>query len=250
MSTATTTAPVFDPAAVRVLLCDADGNLFPSEDLAFLASADVTNCCLAELGVDRTFDAEELRLAATGKNFRSTIAELARDNGATDTLTPERLQWWGDEEQRAVAAYLGEQLEHDPRVAEPLTRMAERFGLAIVSSSALPRLDACFRATGLATLFPAEHRYSAEDSLPEPTSKPDPAVYLHAGRALGVSGAEGLAIEDSVPGATSAVAAGFPTIGNLLFVREDEREERRAQLEAVGVAAIVSSWAELETLLR
>ena len=32
---------------VRYLLCDADGNLFPSEEPAFEASAEVTNAFLA-----------------------------------------------------------------------------------------------------------------------------------------------------------------------------------------------------------
>ena len=36
-------------ARLEVLLCDADGNLFPSEEPAFVASADVTNRLLADL---------------------------------------------------------------------------------------------------------------------------------------------------------------------------------------------------------
>ena len=62
---------------VRVVLCDADGNLFPSEEPAFEASAEVTNRYLAALGSDRRFTAEELRLATTGRNFRTTAADLA-----------------------------------------------------------------------------------------------------------------------------------------------------------------------------
>src|SRR3546814_10868453 len=62
------------------------------------------------------------------------------------------------------------------------------------------RLDACFRATGLSALIPENVRFSAEDSLSVPTSKPDPAVYLFAAEALGIIKKEGLAIEDAVPG--------------------------------------------------
>ena len=40
------------PAPVEAVLCDADGNLFPSEEPAFDASAEVTNAFLASLGVD------------------------------------------------------------------------------------------------------------------------------------------------------------------------------------------------------
>jgi HAD superfamily hydrolase (TIGR01509 family) len=240
---------VLDPAAVAVLLCDADGSLFPSEEPAFVASTRVTNDCLAELGVARRFTPEELRLAATGKNFRSTIAMLADEAGVRDALTPDVLERWVGAEQAAVSAYLGEVLEPDPRVGEPLARLAERFVLAAVSSSALERLDACFEATGLAGLIAPQARYSAEDSLAVPTSKPDPAIYALAGERLGVEGSRGLAIEDSLPGAQSAVAAGFATVGNLMFVPAAERAGREEQLRAAGVAAMIASWTELEALL-
>ena len=238
-----------EPAAVEVLLLDADGNLFPSEEPAFVASARVTNDCLAQLGVDRRFDPEELRVAATGKTFRATILDLVREAGVEHALTPDLLERWVLEEQRAVTAYLAEALEPDPAVLEPLTRLAARFGLAAVSSSALGRLDACFAATGLADLLPPERRFSAENSLPVPTSKPDPAIYLLAGERLGVAGARGVAIEDSIPGAQSAVAAGFVTVGNVAFVAPDERAERVAALRGAGVVEVVSSWRQLEDVL-
>jgi beta-phosphoglucomutase-like phosphatase (HAD superfamily) len=239
----------FEPAAVEVLLCDADGNLFPSEEPAFVASADVTNRCLATLGITRRYEPEELRQATTGKNFRSTIVELAAQAGRAGALADDALESWVAEEQRVVSAYLGRTLERDPAVVEPLTRLARRFELAAVSSSALARLDACFTATGLAELFTPPRRFSAEDSLATPTSKPDPAIYTFAGRELGIVGAQGLAIEDSVPGALSAVAAGFTTIGNVVFVAPEERSERVEALVAAGVVDVVASWSELETLL-
>jgi beta-phosphoglucomutase-like phosphatase (HAD superfamily) len=232
----------------RVLLCDADGCLFPSEEPAFVASAEVTNRLLAELGIDRRFAPEELKAYAVGKNFRATALELAAAHGAT--LTQADLEPWVDEERRAVIAHLGDVLRPDPQVIEPLTELAGRCELAVVSSSALARLDACFEATGLAGLFPPAVRFSAEDSLPVPTSKPDPAVYVHAGERLGVGGDEALAIEDSVTGARSAIAAGFPTLGNVLFVPEGERDARTAALRDAGVEAIVASWREVSRRSR
>jgi beta-phosphoglucomutase-like phosphatase (HAD superfamily) len=239
----------FDPAAVEVLLCDADGNLFPSEEPAFVASAQVTNRCLDVLGVARRYGAEELRLATTGKNFRTTIVDLAHEAGLRDALSRDALEHWVAEERSAVSAHLARTLTPDPAVRQPLLRLARRFELAAVSSSALARLDACFRATGLAELFPPQRRFSAEDSLPAPTSKPDPAIYMFAGRELGVGASNALAIEDSVPGALSAVAAGFATIGNVAFVPAGERSERVDALYAAGVAAVVDSWSQLEALL-
>jgi beta-phosphoglucomutase-like phosphatase (HAD superfamily) len=234
---------------VEILLCDADGNLFPSEEPAFEASAEVTNACLAEIGAERRVDAEGLRRAGTGRTFRTTITGLVRDAGLDGDLDPATLERWVAAEREAVTAHLGDTLRPDLAVSEPLRRLADRFGLAVVSSSALGRLDACFEATRLAELFPAERRYSAEDSLPAPASKPDPAIYLHAGERLRISGSRGLAIEDSVSGAESAVAAGFTTVGNVVFVPAEERAERRTALLAAGARQVVSSWTELEELL-
>jgi hypothetical protein len=68
-------------ADVRVLLVDADGNLFPSEEPAFVASAEVTNRFLASLGVGVRYTAEELLATTTGRNFRTTAVDLAIANG-------------------------------------------------------------------------------------------------------------------------------------------------------------------------
>jgi beta-phosphoglucomutase-like phosphatase (HAD superfamily) len=252
------------PSPVLALLCDADGNLFPSEEPAFAASAEVTNAFLAELGLPTRFEPEELRLATTGKSFRTTAVDLAVAHGVPveaplarrhphavvasgpGALTVDALERWVAEERRQVTAHLGQVLRPDPEVLGPLTTMAGACVLAAVSSSALARLDACFRATGLDALLPPERRFSAEDSLAAPTSKPDPAVYLHACAELGVSPARCLAVEDSPVGAASAVAAGVPTVGNLQFVPEAERRGRVAELRSAGVVDVVTTWAEVE----
>jgi HAD superfamily hydrolase (TIGR01509 family) len=252
------TAP-FDPRALEVLLCDADGNLFPSEEPAFAASAEVTNRFLAALGISTRYSAEQLRRTTTGKSFRTTAADLAAAAGVLPepapagrkgpTLTAEQLERWVSEEAQVVTAHLARVLEPDEAVRAPLRRLATRFGLAAVSSSASARLDACFAATGLDELFPPERRFSAEDSLRTPRSKPDPAIYLYAGEVLGVAGPQALAIEDSVPGVQSAAAAGFPVVGNLAFVPAAERGHRARALCAAGATALIASWRELEPLL-
>ncbi len=232
----------------RVLLCDADGCLFPSEEPAFEASADVTNRLLAAIGVQRSFTPEELKAYAVGKNFRATALELAGEAGAE--IEPEALERWVEEERRAVIAHLASVLRPDPAVLEPLERLSGRFGLAAVTSSASSRLAACLAVTGLDPLFDDARRFSAEDSLAEPTSKPDPAVYLHAGATLGVGPAQAVAVEDSVNGARSAVAAGFPTVGLLQFVPDTDRPARAEALQEAGVVAVVGSWTDVEALLR
>lgn len=227
----------------RVLLCDADGNLFPSEEPAFEASCAVTNRLLADLGVEQRFTPDELRRVAMGKNFRATASDLAAAGGVE--LDAAELERRVEDERREVIAHLREVLRPDDDVLEPLRALSTRHVLAAVSSSALARLDACFSVTGLAELLPPAMRFSAEDSLPAPTSKPDPAIYVHAGQKLAVGADEALAVEDSVTGVLSAVRAGFPVVGNLLFVPAGERRERRAALLAAGARDVVDSWWEL-----
>jgi HAD superfamily hydrolase (TIGR01509 family) len=236
-----------DVDAVEVLLCDADGNLFGSEEPAFEASTEITNRLLAELLIDRSFTPESLRQRAMGKSFRVTALELAAEAGVG--IEPEVLERWVLAERQAVSTHLASVLRPDPAVTDPLRTLARRYRLAVVSSSALPRLAACLTATGLDDLLPPKARYSAEDSLPVPTSKPDPAIYAHAGQRLGVSGGAGLAVEDAVPGVRSAVNAGYPTVGNLQFVPPGEVDARAAALREAGVAAIVPSWSALADLL-
>jgi beta-phosphoglucomutase-like phosphatase (HAD superfamily) len=255
------------PDDLHILLLDADGNLFPSEEPAFVASADVTNRFLRSVGVPRSYTAEQLLATTTGKNFRTTAVDLAVAHGVPvessmrrdgdragaapgrPTLTEAALNEWVAEEKEVVSHHLGQVLRPDPAVLVPLRRLAERYQLAAVSSSALSRLDACFRATDLAGLIPAQRRYSAEDSLPRPTSKPDPAIYRYAAEQLGVTPGQALAVEDSLPGAQSAVAAGIATVGNVAFVAPGEREQRRQALLEIGVTTVIRSWEELAGML-
>jgi HAD superfamily hydrolase (TIGR01509 family) len=262
----------FDPAPITTLLCDADDNLFGSERPAFEASTEVTNRLLARFGVTAPLSSEELRKRAVGKNFRTTALDLAVQCGIPldralaqgraaavvasaddvargNALTADELERWVREERERVTAHLAATLTSDPEVLEPLKDLAARYALAAVSSSATKRLQGCFAATGLDALLSAAVTFSAEDSLPVPTSKPDPAVYLHCGQALGVAPEQGLAIEDSVAGVSSAVAAGYATVGNLMFVLPDERDCRRAELIDAGAVAITDSWRALADVL-
>jgi HAD superfamily hydrolase (TIGR01509 family) len=262
----------FDPTPVTTLLCDADDNLFPSEEPAFAASVEVTNRFLARFGVTAPLSAEELRRQAVGKNFRSTAVDLAvlsdvpveqtlahgrpaarvasDYDAATDRmLRVDELERWVRQERDRVTTHLAAALRPNPEVLAPLQILASRYALAAVSSSAISRLNACFATTGLDPLIPTALRFSAEDSLPVPTSKPDPAVYLHAGRVMDIDTRQGLAIEDSVAGVTSAVAAGYLTVGNLMFVPADERRRRSTELVDAGAAAITDSWQALADVL-
>jgi HAD superfamily hydrolase (TIGR01509 family) len=240
--------PVRTPDRSRTLLCDADGTLFPSEKPAFVASAQLTQDFADRFCLTGDFSAETLRLASTGKNFRTTAQDLLA--AADVQADPEELEQWVDREKAEVTEYLAQALQPQPDVLAALASLSERHGLAAVGSSALSRLAACFTASGLDDFFPVRTRFSAEDSLPVPTSKPDPAVYEFALRQLALPAGHAIAIEDSVAGARSALSAGLVTIGIVQFVPVDERKQRVEDLTEAGVVTVVHSWHELVDVVR
>lgn len=241
------TAEKLDLSSVTTILCDADGTLFPSEEPAFVASATVTQDFAERYGLRGDFSPEHLRLSTTGKNFRTTAGELLDAAGVRADHV--ELEGWVQREKLEVSEYLGTALSPVADVVAGLAEVAKHYRLAAVSSSALSRLAACFTASDLDQFIAPEARFSAEDSLPTPTSKPDPAVYQFALRALGATPAQAVAIEDSVTGAQSAIAAGIVTIGIVEFVPVDEREQRIRDLTAAGVAMVEDSWNDLTKLL-
>ena len=240
--------PELGPTMVRALLFDADGTLFPSEEPAFEASALVTQEFAADFGLVGDFSADHLRRTTTGKNFRTTAQELLARVGIS--LDQQQLQSWVSREEREVTEFLGQSLSPIPDVERALGELRRTHQLAAVSSSALRRLAACFTACALDDLIPPDLRFSAENSLAVPTSKPDPAIYRFALAELGLTAQQAVAIEDSVTGVRSAVAAGIVTVGLVEFVPEDERSQRCTELLAAGASLVTESWCELADVLR
>jgi beta-phosphoglucomutase-like phosphatase (HAD superfamily) len=232
---------------VTTLLCDADGTLFDTEARAFVASAVVTQQFADRYGLLGDFTPEHLRKTTTGRNFRSTAGMLLLQAGVH--ADHDELEDWVGQEREAVTRHLGTVITSDSEVSGAVEALSRRFRLAAVSSSALGRLDACFRASHLDSYFPPGMRFSAENSMERPVSKPDPAIYRFALRALDVAAEESIAIEDSPTGAASAVAAGIRTIGLLHFVPLDERDAAARALLDAGVSDIALTWADAVALL-
>ncbi|MEU0786930.1 HAD family phosphatase [Streptomyces sp. NPDC006173] len=222
------------------LLLEADGALFPSEEPAFVASAAVTRDFARHFGLAGDFSPEYLRRTFTGQNFRSVAQSLLDHHGMT--LDAEHLQSWVNRERAAVTTHLGQVLQPQPDIVTSLTLLGRYYLLAVVTSSALSRLAACMTASGLVDLLPPAVRFSAEDSLPMPTSKPDPAIYQLALARLGIVSSQAIALEHSVNGTRSAITAGIHTAGIVQFVPAEERTTRRSQLLAAGAQWVADSW--------
>ncbi|KAK7757423.1 hypothetical protein SLS62_000436 [Diatrype stigma] len=244
---------------IKELLFDCDNTLVLSEDIAFESCAQLANEILAAHGVvaagARPYDGRSLQHEFVGMGFRGQLAALQAKHGFAMPAA---------EVQRYVDQELGRTIENLERSCEPcegvgavLEQLAERGrpGLAVVSSSAMGRVEASLRKTGQDRYFPHGRVFSAASSLDPPSSKPDPAVYLFACEKLGVKPGECVAIEDSKSGATAAKRAGIPTIGYVgPYLAEGGKEKQDEMVkilkEDCSVAAIMYHWSEFWDILK
>jgi HAD superfamily hydrolase (TIGR01509 family) len=108
---------------------------------------------------------------------------------------------------RRLEATYREELPLIDGAAEAVARLAERWPLAVASSSNRPIIDLVLGLSGLDRFFRAT--VSSEEV---PHGKPAPDVYLEAARRLGAGPERCAAVEDSRNGILSARAAGMRVV--------------------------------------
>jgi beta-phosphoglucomutase-like phosphatase (HAD superfamily) len=114
--------------------------------------------------------------------------------------------------------------------------------MAVVSSSSLRRIRACLAKAGLLKFFDDNRIFSATD-LPQPSSKPDPAVYLYALDVLGAKPEECLTVEDSMSGLRAALGAELYVLGYVGSTHTVAlKQEMAIQFLSAGVTAILWKW--------
>ncbi|KAI9781700.1 MAG: hypothetical protein M1816_002224 [Peltula sp. TS41687] len=232
------------------ILFDCDNTLVLSEELAFEACADLANELLGKHGIEARYTGPKLLVDFVGQNFRGMIKAL--QERYSFTLGDDELEKYVKMEEDRVIAKLEEKAQPCVGASEELDKLAQskKYGLAVVSSSALRRVKASIKKVGQDHYFPPDHIFSAATSLEKPTSKPDPAIYLHACKVLGKKPQECVAVEDSKSGTLSAVRAEIPVIG---YVGSYEGEEMQAQMEKAlketGAKVVMSHWSQFEDCL-
>lgn len=117
--------------------------------------------------------------------------------------------------------------------------------VAVVSSSSVEWIDRHLRSIGLRDRF-GPHLYSGRTHVTR--GKPAPDLYLHGAAQLGVPIADCVVLEDSVVGATGAVASGACVIG--LCAGSHCLPDHAARLRAVGVHHIAHDFGEVSRLLE
>lgn len=236
---------------VSTLLFDCDNTLVLSEDLAFEGCADLINqiCQKRNITLDKPFTGETLIIEFVGQNFRGMLKTL-QERYSFD-ITPEEEEVYVKQEEDIVIAKLKAKAQPCVGVDKQLETLAAsgKYKMAVVSSSALRRVQASIEKVGQDKYF-GDRVFSAATSLPKPTSKPDPAIYLHAMKTLGVEPKECVAIEDSKSGSTSAHRAGIPVVGYVGPYPENQKEKMRNVLKEAGCAVVMDDWAEFPSILE
>ncbi|KAJ3935216.1 MAG: HAD-like domain-containing protein [Lentinula lateritia] len=233
------------------ILFDCDNTLVLSEALAFEACAELANEILSSQDVTDRYTGDELMVDFVGKNFRGMLLDL--QDKYKFTIPSEQLERYVAMEEDKVIEKLKEKLVPCAGANEILKKLAQsgKYQMGVVSSSAHRRVVASLEKANQAVYFPPDRVFSAATSLPKPTSKPDPAIYLFACEKLGAPPATCVAVEDSKSGATSAVRAGIPVIAYVgSYETPEKRNEMAKSLKDIGAAAVMYDWAEFENCLE
>lgn len=239
---------------VKYILLDCDNTLVQSERLAFEACADLTNEVMEKFNVDARYTTDSLLEDFVGHNFRNMLVGLQKKHNFT--MSAEEVDRYVDMELGRVTAKLSEKATECPGVTEQLEwAKAQGYPMSVVSTSAKPRVVASLEKTNLMRFFTNDTVYSAATSLNPPSSKPDPAIYLHACKELGVKPEECLTVEDSKSGATAAMRAKIPLIGYVgIYGLEDgkEKEEQMAKAltEVTNADVIMYDWKEFPEAVK
>ncbi|KAJ5775391.1 uncharacterized protein N7511_000402 [Penicillium nucicola] len=238
-------------AKITELFFDCDNTLVLSEELAFEACADLANEILEEYNIPDRYTGDELIKDFVGQNFRGMMGSLQTKFGFS--IEPTKLEAYVKKEEDKVIAKLEAKAKPCVGATEELEKLfaSKKYGLAVVSSSALRRVRASIEKVDQAKFFEHDKVFSAATSLEKPTSKPDPAIYLHALEKVGKTAAETIAIEDSKSGALSAIRAGIAVIAYVgSYNGEETQKEMAEKLTELGAKNVMWHWSEFEDRVK
>ena len=245
---------------IKTILFDCDNTLVLSEHLAFLGCSSLANEVLRAHNIPHQYTPAEMMAVFVGLSFRNQLLTLQTLHNFSMTST--EVDSYVDRELATMISNLetgAEPCDGSMEILERLRKgdLAAKYDTAIVSSSALPRVQASVRKTGQDRFFPSQKIFSAVSSMPSgPSSKPDPAIYLYACEQLGVHPSQAVAVEDSKSGATAAMRAGIPLMGYVgPYYAEEDGERKAKEMERVlvkecGAVVVMHHWREFEECLR
>jgi HAD superfamily hydrolase (TIGR01509 family) len=160
--------------------------------------------------IEARYDTDSLLEDFVGHNFRNMLIGLQKKHEFE--MSADEVDEYVDRELGKVVEKLSEKCTECTGVTKQLEWLKEQgYPMAVVSTSAKPRVIASLVKTNLMRFFTDEHVYSAATSLDPPSSKPDPAIYLYACKQLGVKPAECVTVEDSKSPPCAPASRSSPT---------------------------------------
>lgn len=179
---------------IEAVIFDCDGTLVDSERLANAALVE----CAAPFGL--CMSTEDAMQRYVGGRMADCVADLERRLGRRlpASFIPEVRKRTAE----AFRAHL-EPVEGAFEVLEKL-----RLPVCVASSGPMEKIELSLAVTGLARFFPAGRIFSAYDVG---CWKPDPGLFLHAARAMGVAPDRCAVVEDSLRGVEAGTSAGMVT---------------------------------------
>lgn len=185
---------------MKAVIFDCDGVLVDSEIIALRVELKA----LADIGLAYD-DPHAFAERFLGQTHAAFHAELDKDH--RERLGAPLPEGFGARLVDMIWAEMSEFTEAVPGVHDTVAGLT--VPVAVASSSGLAHIKHKLRRTGLFEAFDP-HIYSGELV---PRGKPFPDIYLHAAAQLGSGPRSCIAVEDSVNGVKSAVAAGMTAIG-------------------------------------
>jgi HAD superfamily hydrolase (TIGR01509 family) len=236
---------------VMVVLFDHDGTVVDSETIALKSAWKLTNEVAREFAGAQHYELDEFVKSFAGKPYREILKKIYPDS--LTTLNERDIDRLVAEEEKRAIERLSVEAKATSGTPEVLSYLRDDgFEYALVSNSSLQRLSACLGAAALTDYFPSELVFSAHDSLPVPRPKPLPDIYLHAVKCLDAEVSDCVAIEDSLSGVRSAVAAGIGQIIGYVggtHISEDERRSRADALQSAGAQQVIERMHDLIGIL-
>ena len=179
---------------IEAIIFDCDGTLVDSEWLANAALVE----CMAPFGL--CMSTEDAMQSYVGGKMADCVADLERRLGRKlpDSFVAEVRKRTAE----AFRAHL-KPIEGAPEVLANL-----RLPFCVASSGPMEKIELSLELTGLARFFASDRIFSAYDVG---SWKPDPGLFLHAARVMGVPPERCAVVEDSFRGVEAGINAGMHT---------------------------------------